>query len=396
MLFKALLISALLLLGSFFGASTRAQAAVWNPTETWSESYEARYADWLEKNFDERFFLDGPWGGIKTDCADAVYGSRIIFAYLNSLPFMLSTTDVKFNHQTTAFDHIADPIARVRAFIEFVNDRTWTGSLARHTYPVAITRDAIRPGVIWMKPGHVETVLHVRPTGVVDLRGSWLPGAIRKMITITTLGYVPRKNTLGFRRWIWPQNLGLDLKSQPGYDDSQFALAPKTELPFNALEQYGEIAKFETAIRQALEKSPGKTTESSRSATARLAKDFCALIESRSEVVQSAYEFSTKVKRCLNQKEYHAYSTPSRDSNLRRVVIGLGLTLGNDLGRVNQALRSCAPIAISEKASVRADDFFRKLLTLEYSSNPHERPAVRFGLEPAEEVCVGDGDDATE
>lgn len=387
--------SLLLVLG-FSAVSISAHASVWSPTETWNESYEARYAEWLETNFDERFFLEGPWGGLKTDCADAVYGSRIIFSYLNSLPFSLSATDMKFSNQTAAFDHIADPVARVRAFIDFVNDRTWTGSLARHTYPIAITRRAIRPGVVWMKPGHVETVLHVHPTGVVELRGSWLPGAIRKMITITTLGYVPRKNTLGFRRWIWPQNLGLDIKSQPGYDDSQFALAPKTDLPLNALDQYREIAKFEGTIQKALEKSPGRTSERPAMATARLAKDFCALIESRSEVVQSGYEFSSKVKRCLNEKEYHAYSTPSRDSNLRRVVIGLGLTLGNDLGRVAHALRSCAPIAISPTASVRADDFFRKLLTLEFSSNPHERPTVRFGLEPADEVCVGDGDDATE
>lgn len=393
MTLKTLLISAILS-GSFLVCSNRADAAVWTPTQTWSEAYEARYAEWLEKNFDENFFFKGKWGGMKTDCADAVYGSRIIFAYLNSLPFMLSTTDMKFNHQTTAFDHIADPIARVRAFVEFVNDRTWTGSLARHTYPVAITRATIRPGVIWMKPGHVETVLHVRSTGVVDLRGSWLPGAIRKMITITTLGYVPRKNTLGFRRWIWPQNLGLDLKSQPGYDDTQFAFAPRTPAPVNALDLHREVASFEEAVRQALQKMPGQTAEKPAAKVRRLAKDFCALIESRSEVVQSGYDYSMKLKRCLNKTEYHAYSTPSRDSSLRRVVIGLGLELGNDFARINQALRSCPPIAISKKISVRADDFFRRLLTLEFSSNPHERPEVRFGIEPEDEVCVGDGTDA--
>lgn len=385
--FKVIFSTLLSVFALVFGAVPRVNAAVWNPTETWNEDFESRYAEWLTQNFDERFFLDGPWGGMKTDCADAVYGSRIIFSYLNSLPFVLSTKDTKFSHQTTAFDHISDPHLRVRAFIDFVNDRTWTGSLSRHTYPVALRREAIRPGVIWMKPGHVETVIQVRATGVVDLRGSWLPGAIRKMITITTLGHVPRSEAHGFRRWIWPQNLGRDLKSQPGYDDAQFAGILKTPAPKNALDQYREIAQFEEGVRRrlaeakAVEEKPVEVSE-------RLVHDFCALVESRSEVVRDGYEYSSKVKRCLNEKEYHAYSTPSRDSNLRRVVIGIGLLFENDLGRVRQALRSCAPIEVDEGVSVRAEDFYRRLLTLDFSSDPHDRPAARFGFEPPAEICA--------
>ena len=381
----------------FLLGSNQASAAVWNATETWDETYEAKYAAWVESELDESFFLRGDWAGIKTDCADVIYGSRIIFAYLNSLPFKLGANDTRFTEKTAAFDQIIDPIQRVRAFLDFVNDKTWTGSLATHTYSIAVDRKSIQPGVIWMKPGHVEIVRHLRDNGVVELRGSWLPGAIRKMITITSLGYVPRKSTLGFRRWIWPQNFGLALAQQPGFDDSQFrALGDVQSEPLDAelsaLDQYYEVAKFEGWIQNAL----AKTKETKKSRTDRLAKDFCALVESRSEVVRTGFEFSSKVQRCLNKTEYHAYSTPSRDSNLRRVVFGLGLQVGNDLNAVTKALGACAPIPITETQSVSADDFMRKLLTLKFSSNPHESPEARFGLANPERLCVSDGDDSTD
>ncbi len=391
-----LLVTALLLIGSLIGAG-QAKAAVWVATETWDDSFEAKYAAWTEAELDESFFLKGDWAGIKTDCADVIYGSRIIFSYLNSLPFKLGVNDTRFNEKTTAFDHIADPVQRVRAFLDFVNDKTWTGSLATHTYSIAMTRKSVQPGVIWMKPGHVEIVRHVRATGVVELRGSWLPGAIRKMITITNLGNVPRKTTLGFRRWIWPQNFGLPTTEQPGYDDSQFRLLGSEQMEplaaeISALDQYYEVARFEGLVQKAL----ALHAESEASRTQRLAQDFCALVGSRSEVVRTGYEFSSKLERCLNKTEYHAYSTPSRDSSLRRVVFGLGLHLKNNLNAVTKALSACPPILISDTRSVRADEFLRKLLTLNFSSNPHEKPEARFGLSTPERLCISDGDDSTD
>lgn len=248
-----------------------------------------------------------------------------------------------------------------------------------------------------MKPGHVEIVRHVRPTGVIELRGSWLPGAIRKMITITSLGHVPRKTTLGFRRWIWPQNFGLPSKDQPGYDDSQYrALGETQSRPLGedvaALEQYYEISKFEGLVQKAL----ATRSESEALRTQRMAQDFCVLVGSRSEVVRTGYDFSAKLERCLNKTEYHAYSTPSRDSSLRRIVFGLGLQLKNNLNAISKSLASCAPIPISDTQSVRAEEFLRKLLTLHFSSNPHEKPEARFGLAPPERLCVSDGDDSTD
>lgn len=387
------LTSTLLAGGLSFGFLSAASADVWQTWATWDESYEADYSNWIETKFIEDFFFEGEWGGIATDCADAVYGSRIIFSYLNGLPFSLGPADPKFNNKSTAFDQIQDPKLRVRAFLDSVNDRTWTGSLSRHTYPVALDRASIRPGVIWLKPGHVETVRHIRKTGVVELRGSWLPGAIRKMITISTLGNIPAKSTLGFRRWIWPQNYSIPIKAQAGYSEVQFAESPTPDFALgrSALEQYQKISKFEDRVRSSL----AIVKEPKNAHIERMSHDFCALLDARSQVVNLGFDYFSKAQRCLNDKEYDAYSTPSRDANLRRIVFGLGLSLKGNLNLIEDSLKSCRPIAVDETHSISAIDFFRRLLRLDFSSDPHQKPATRFGLAPVDPVCIesGTGDD---
>lgn len=379
-----------------------AQAAVWKSTAIWNDAAEVRYSDWIKNSFTERFFLEGDWAQIETDCADAVYGSRMIFSYLNGLPFALSATEIKVTNSSKDFDSITNPVDRVRAFLAYVNNRTWTGTLSKHTYPVAITRQAIVPGVIWLKPGHVETVRNVRDSGAVELRGSWLPAAIRQMITVTQLGNVPRKAVYGFRRWVWPQNLLKPISEQPGFNNLQQTMIEPMRVektPDNtadepvrkpsALETYYDVSNFESAVQGALAITPETRVERAD----RLGSDYCALVKSRSQVVRAGYDFSQSAHRCMTEKEYYAYSTPSRDSNLRRVVIGLGLEFGNNLNEVRQMLERCEPVSISETESVKPFEFFRHLLMLDYSSNPHETPAARFGLAPVDRVCVSPDDD---
>ncbi len=360
------------------------KADVWKSSAAWDDAYEARYSQWVRHSFQESFFTTGDWAGIKTDCADAIFAARIVFSYLNGLPFALGKAEPSFSNSSTFFDRVEGPILRVRLFIEHVNEKTWTGTLAKFTYPIAVNRQSVVPGVIWLKPGHVEMVSNIRENGVVELRGSWLPGAVRDMITVTTLGYVPTGADAGFRRWIWPQNIGMPKETQPGYDESQ--VQPATARQPTALDKYLDISKFEESVRSKLAVS--SKSENAKSRLKRLAHDFCALIEARSQVVTLGYDYVGKVHRCLNDREYYAYSTPGRDSNLRRVVFGLGLQVDNDLGRVAAALNTCKPIVATDGSVVRPMDFLKKLLTLDFSSDPHQKPSARFGLEPPVRVCV--------
>lgn len=373
-----------------------ASAEVWRATETWNEEWENRYSEWIEHSFHERFFLENEWAGIETDCADAVYASRIIFSFQNSLPFALSGTrerQAQFTNSTKDFDSISDPIQRVKAFLDRVNGRTWTGSLAKHTYPIEISKATVVPGAIWLKPGHVEIVKSVRPSGIVELQGSWLPASIRQMITITTLGAVPKDETTGFRRWIWPQNMSKSLAEQPKFAKPEVfpALQENLGTAPRALEVNQWLSAYEESVRAKLASNSMKESKARR--VQRLAHDFCKMAHARQEVVQLGADYLSRRTKgtgdtasCLVPKEYHLFSTPSRDSNLRRVVIALSLELKNQLDIVRKTLTTCPPIE-GDGYSISAEEFLVKLIRLDFSSNPHESMSARFGLEPARGLC---------
>lgn len=388
-------ISMVVLLGAMLLSPQLASAQVWQATEAWNDQWETKYAEWIANSFHERFFLENEWAGIETDCADAVYAARVIFSYLNGLPFAVSGSrerQSQFANTTKDFDFILNPVDRVKAFLVRINGRTWTGSLAKHTYPIETSIGAVVPGTIWLKPGHVEIVKRVRPNGVVELQGSWLPAAVRQMITITTLGTVPRNETTGFRRWIWPQNIGVGLEAQPGYVKPAVYFSNQSQSETqNALELNQSISSFEESVRSKLAKNVGAESKIQR--IARLSEDFCRMSHARQDVVQLGYQYllnrsksGSESGACLVSKEYHLFSTPSRDSNLRRVVIALSLEFQNRLDIVRKTLTACPPI-IGEGYSITAEEFLVKMIRLDFSSNPHESMSARFGLSPVEGRC---------
>ena len=68
--------------------STQVFADVWVSNNTWNDSWEKRYAEWIKSDVSRDIFLQGRYS-IKTDCADAAYSLRAIFAYENKLPFVI-------------------------------------------------------------------------------------------------------------------------------------------------------------------------------------------------------------------------------------------------------------------------------------------------------------------
>lgn len=360
--------------------------SAWRSTQSWNEDWEARYSRWIVEEFNEDFFIKGRWAGISTDCADAVYAARIIFSYDNKLPFALSGSkerEAEWANSSKDFAAIKDPDSRVRAFIRRLNSRTWTGSLEKHTAPIAITRDTVRPGTLWLKPGHVEVIKTVRENGVLELQGSWLPAAVRQMITITSLGHAPLNMKTGFRRWLWPGESAPEPKPQA----ADYRLIGD---PTEAKSESG-IRTFEESVQLALAQSGLKESKGSR--VQRLAHDFCRMAHARAEVVRLGREFMERraqgktAQACMIPRDYHLYSTPSRDSNLRRVVWALGSEFShNQIGFIRMLLASC-PVIEGEGFRIDPSDFLVNLLRFNFSSDPHEPEAVRFGTEAPQSVC---------
>lgn len=144
---RSLVMSAVLL--AFVGAST-AKAAVWQDTNTWNADWEQKYSSWIETSFNEDIFTSGKYKGIPTDCADAVYASRLIFAYENNLPFVIQDPtggSSKITNRMTRFDGTSDSFSRMKKFLLYVADVTSTKSLPYDSYPVKISRDYVKAGV---------------------------------------------------------------------------------------------------------------------------------------------------------------------------------------------------------------------------------------------------------
>ena len=363
-------------------AST-ANCAVWTAKAAWSDAEERHYQEWIAQKLRSDFFVTGPWAGIKTDCADAVYAARIIFSFENSLPFATRSSlktkqgPMSLNNDATLWDHIQSPEARVRAFVDAVNDVTWTGSLTRDTEAVEISKEAIVPGVMWLRPGHVELVKNVRSSGVIDLIGSTVPAAVRSLMTVTDLGYIPDRSGYGFRKW---RQQGTEPKAP--INTRQTTIVEKRE-DLDFLSSAQRAFQFEASMRTTL----ASRTELQTETVGRVANDFCTLLHSRAEIVGLSEVRRSKLQHCMNDRDYDAYSTPSRDLRIRRTALHLGLLMKNNLNAVETALQQCSVIVLGDGVELMPFEFLKRLLKFEYSSDPNENMLTRFGFTPALGSC---------
>lgn len=363
-------------------AST-ANCTVWTATAPWSDAEERHYQEWIAQKLNDDFFVTGPWAGIKTDCADAVYAARIIFSFENGLPFATRSTlktmpaAVNLNNDATLWDHIQSPEARVRAFIDAVNDVTWTGSLTRDTEAVEISKETIVPGVMWLRPGHVELVKNVRSSGAIDLIGSTVPAAVRNLMTVTDLGYIPDRSGFGFRKWRWPST-----EPKTSINTRQATTIEKRE-DLDLLSSAQRVFQFEASVRTTL----ASRVELQSETVDRVANDFCTLVHSRAEIVELSEDRRSKLQHCMNSRDYDAYSTPSRDLRIRRTALQLGLLMKNNLNAVETALQQCSVIALGDGVELMPFEFLKRLLKFEYSSDPNENKLTRFGFTPALGSC---------
>lgn len=192
------------------GAPVRAEGpGAWRATMTWSRATESFFAAWIERMFDApveaslgfpslapvlhdpaRNFL---WGhlGLREDdpknrdipravpdCADLPYYLRAYFSWKLGLPFALRDCDRGKSdrapkcggifHNESPDDSIkgSSALERFRSFLKILANRVHSGSARTALdddetdfYPVALERQALRPGTIYADPyGHVLMV----------------------------------------------------------------------------------------------------------------------------------------------------------------------------------------------------------------------------------------------
>lgn len=313
-------IMALLIGAAGLGLGTAARADVWQVTGQWDDAAEQRYSAWVERQFtDEFFYRNTPYEDIATDCADAAYGMRMVFAFENKLPFVIrdpANHGRLLSQATDRFDRLPAGLPRFRAFMDWVMINTGTGNLVDDTYPVSIDREQIRPGIIYLTwRVHAMQIVSLQRSGVIRYLESTAPRAIRPMRSM--LGFphqVPadpraKRHGDGFRRFKWPQHYGLPEHRLPGYGTEQFEQA-------RALERETLVYYEWVQSRLALEpEEPGPLARRTLFAICELTYDRASAIDEAQTLLA---DLRRSGRRCMNAAQADEHSTPIRDSLLSR------------------------------------------------------------------------------
>ncbi len=357
-------------------ASLNLQAAVWTNQNAWNDTWEQRYSDWVAKQFTADLFTKGKYAGIKHDCADAVYYARLIFAYENQLPF--AALNGELSNSTNAFDQYG-PKQRLRRFIDDVGNRVSSVTIMRDTYPVTVSREWFRPGVVAAlprrqkdgneQPGHDQIVTKVERNGVIHYLKSTVPAKVQPLEHTTLISFVPERSGGSFRWWKQPGQFGKRDSSLPGYGTDQYRLRGDSE---------GIYA-------DELQKKLALVEESRDDKLSRLSGEICHQVKQRVPIVDEAVAFKRKIgNRCMNYEEYDAYSTPSRDGKIKKALAHLLLSAtGSEQGEISSVAKylnqACGRIEYLPGKKITAAKFSERLIAGQASYDPNQTAAVRWG-----------------
>lgn len=375
-------------------------AAVWNDEHTWNSDWEKKYSDWVRSSFNEEIFTSGRYKGLSTDCSDAVYAARVIFAYENKLPFVIrdsSGGSSRISNKMSRFDSTSDSLSRARKFLVYVGDMTSTKTMPSDTYPVAINRRNIRPGTVWSRPsrrenniirritrgssqdpGHAEMVKSVSDTGVITLIGSTVPKKVRQLHTTSSLVFMPEGSATGLRNWMQPDYFGRAKSELPGYSLEQFSSLGSSG-GGRSLHRWNHDVQQRLALRE----------ETHAESLQRQVDDVCGLVNDRVVLVADSEARRQHLGgACMDRGDYEAYSTPSRDKRIQETLNQLMTDAGvRSVQGLEPYLRRCPDIRIAPGRKISLYDFSVRLLNGSVSSNPNHSFEARWGLGSSVRFC---------
>ncbi len=393
---KPFLIAAAL---TFAGVSVTlsAHAQVWQVTNRWSPSFEVKFGNFI-RNLDLNLLATntGPWAKIPTDCADAAYTLRIIFAFENKLPVSFRSWKGRLSQDMQDLNDIQDPIKRVRKFIARVNSFTNTRTLVTDTYPLAINRESIRPGVMFLHPqgdasvpltyraGHVYYLQFVGENGIIRYVSSTVPADIRPLDPRNGIIFSPMETDGGYRAWVWP-----DDASRIGYSNEQFEIGDWRAKSYRDSRAWYEWQREIAARVRTREPTPEEQIRAQL-------ENLTVVIENRAKAVRAGWNFYQKnyqPGQCMSEKDYENYSTPTRDVKVQlelqhfevaaqRYVDSMGNAWGRDQrSRLNQFFRKVS-FEVLPGVKVDINNLNQAFLTETtlIISEPEHSPEVRWGL----------------
>ncbi len=351
----------------------------------WTIEEERKFEKWVDETITEDFFIRY---GIPTDCADAVYATRWIYARIAHLPAAATTTDGRLIGQWSSdWKHLpTDPEwerdERFLAALFYLFPRTWTGTLPLDTYPVRVSPDSVRPGTLFLvTESHTGIVGHVFRDGSqahpLQTWESALPVRVQKLKLRYFFSPKPEyKARSGLVRFRWPV-----------CENGEWKYLPVKEHPFYSEEQYSPsfyngTDDFLAAVAKRIdstERAPEEKIEKETETVARLLKE-------RVSIVREGYECCRDASCPEGSELWEIHNTLGRDGMISSLMDDLSqIIIRNHLDqqKIKERLESIS-INISEQHSVTAYQIYQNYLWL--SSDPEHSIEARWGLKKCEMI----------
>jgi hypothetical protein len=369
-------------------------AVVWDTLAAWDDEQDAAFTQWIE-TLTMNIFTDkaSPYYGVATDCGEAAYVLRAIFAYQNGLPIdFVGDQAGDLNNSSTRFDSVNDGDERFLAFVKYLKGHVNTETLVNDSYPIAINRNFLKAGALFLHPkssnpkvsvtfrdGHVYYVQGVMPNGMIRYFSSTVPARARQLQQRIDITFMPFETTGGYRAWNRPGN--------PGESAEQFHMGGWRANDFR--DQDGLWETWQAAIHQRLAQRPATINEKFN------AKLFNVegYVRERDELVRlswALYQNKYHGNACMNAQDYDDYSTPARDVKIQSELEDLKTATQAYLTSIGRAAsdQNVSGIFAQYSFSVAGQTVNLNQIwtTFETSvvlaiSEPEHSPQVRWGLE---------------
>lgn len=390
----------LLAVAATVGFSSVSKASVWETRAHWSLDYEMKFGAFIAQTPLDIFQRqDTPYGNMPTDCADAAYTLRIIFASQEGLPVNFASSVGPLSNEMRDFDNLPDGPQRIRAFINRVRAKTDTGTLMNETYSIAVNRQSVRPGTMLIRSptfaagasstyqsGHAYIIQSVPANGILRLISSTVPIAVRELMVRNGIVFAPMNKMGGFRAWKWS-----DSNQRPYASEEQFTFAKWRPDSFRDTQLWWN---WQTTVVQHLRTRPSTATEDLNLEV----ENMNAVLSERARMVTDAWNLYQKRyggRGCMNDSDYEDYSTPSRDSGIQTEIQYLDVAIrryayevmrrGDSIEARNQMYAKIRfPIdAFGNTISAKEvrDAFIVNKTKVLMISEPEHSPAVRWGFE---------------
>lgn len=323
------------------GLSLSARAQVWTETNSWSQAWEDRYAEWVRSEWNVEMFSrktlpngrGNPYYGMRADCADTVYSMRMIFAYENRLPFAVldpTGSGRLITNRMTRYNSISNQSERFRQFLWFMYGTISTASVPNDTFPVALTPRFVRSGAMILttkKNHHSWSVKEILPIGV-----PWL--VFNSVVSSSSSLVLQQRQSwpnpywvfegdqspggyAGFRAFRPISFIGQPVWNVPGYSEEQYNVS---------LAKWQKLATTRLAVRR----------ETDEQQLSRLMNTACNALKDRINSVNDGLRNLRQTSGCYDYATYDNFSTPNRDQRLFDDIVALRIAY-KDIVQVNGA-----------------------------------------------------------